>query len=149
MTPSVTNQLSLNLQELYVQFSPVLSPVGPSVGHKGRFSRDALPVSSAGGLCEQFQHGQDVHSLTSSIQLLLRRPRRRVPSRHPEGIVCIILNLFLHYFLKGGFKGRNQSCCIYKHARKGSFQLSGIRQVTFRQCMIRSLAIKKETLTSS
>ena len=27
-------------------------------GHEGRFSRDPLPVFSAGGPCEQFKHGQ-------------------------------------------------------------------------------------------
>ena len=32
--------------------------VGGGGGHEGRFSRDPLPVPSAGGLCEQFWHGQ-------------------------------------------------------------------------------------------
>ena len=27
--------------------------------HEGRFSRDPLPVFPAGGLCEQFLHGQE------------------------------------------------------------------------------------------
>ena len=33
-------------------------PIGSSGGHEGRFSRDLLPVFSAGGPCEQFWHGQ-------------------------------------------------------------------------------------------
>ena len=43
-----------------VQFSTVCSSVpwliGLSVGYEGRFSRDSLPVFSAGGPCEQFRH---------------------------------------------------------------------------------------------
>ena len=33
-------------------------PTGLSGGHVGRFSRDPLPICSAGGRCEQFWHGQ-------------------------------------------------------------------------------------------
>ena len=56
-----------NLQPSYkhptttVQFSSVqFSPLTDWVvwGHEGRFSRDPLPVFSAGGPCEQFWHGQ-------------------------------------------------------------------------------------------
>ena len=39
-----------------VQFSPLTDLV--LWEHKGRFSRDPVPVFSAGGPCEQFQHGQ-------------------------------------------------------------------------------------------
>ena len=66
--------------------------------------------------------------------------------RHPEGTVCIILNLLKIILLKGGFKGRDQSRCVYKHARKGSFQLSGIRQVTIRRCLILSVAMRTDRL---
>ena len=31
---------------------------GGGGGHEGRFTRDLLPVFSAGGPCEQFWHGQ-------------------------------------------------------------------------------------------
>ena len=41
-----------------VQFSSVLWPIGSSGGHEGRFSRDPLPVLSAGGPYEQFLHEQ-------------------------------------------------------------------------------------------
>ena len=41
-----------------VQFSSVPRPIGSSEGHEGRFSRDPLPVFSAGGPYEQFWHGQ-------------------------------------------------------------------------------------------
>ena len=44
------------------QFSSVLWLIGSSIGGggelEGRFSRDPLPVFSAGGTCEQFWHGQ-------------------------------------------------------------------------------------------
>ena len=40
------------------QFSSVFLLIGSSGGHHGRFSRDSLPVFSAGGPCEQFWHGQ-------------------------------------------------------------------------------------------
>ena len=32
--------------------------MGEGGGHEGRFSRDPLPVFSAGGPCEQFWHGK-------------------------------------------------------------------------------------------
>ena len=35
-------------------------------GHEGQFSRDLLPVSSAGGPCAQFWHGQ-AHSLFYAV----------------------------------------------------------------------------------
>ena len=41
-----------------VQFSSVPLPTGSSGEHEGRFSRDPLPVFSAGGSCGQFWHGQ-------------------------------------------------------------------------------------------
>ena len=40
-----------------IKFISVPKPIGSLGGHKGRFSRDPLPVFSAGGPCEQFQHG--------------------------------------------------------------------------------------------
>ena len=39
---------------LFSQFSSVSWPIGSSTGHEGRFSRDSLPIFSAGGPCEQF-----------------------------------------------------------------------------------------------
>ena len=43
---------------LSVQFSSVSWPIRSSRGHEGRFSRDPLPVFSAGGPREQFWHRQ-------------------------------------------------------------------------------------------
>ena len=37
---------------------PSLDRLNRRNGHEGRFSRDPLPVFSAGGPCEQFWHGQ-------------------------------------------------------------------------------------------
>ena len=42
----------------FFRFSSVPGPTGPSGGHEGRFSRDPLPVFSAGSPCEQLWHGQ-------------------------------------------------------------------------------------------
>ena len=39
-------------------FSSVPWPTGSTGGHDGRFSRDRLPVFSAGDPCEQFWYGQ-------------------------------------------------------------------------------------------
>ena len=44
-----------------VQLSPLTDWIfggGGGEGQEGRFCRDPLPVFSAGGLCEQFRHGQ-------------------------------------------------------------------------------------------
>ena len=41
-----------------VQFTSALCGIGSSGGHEGRSSEEPLPVFSAGGLCEQFWHGQ-------------------------------------------------------------------------------------------
>ena len=41
-----------------IHFTSVPWPIGSSGWHEGRFSRDSLPVFSAGGHCEQFWHGQ-------------------------------------------------------------------------------------------
>ena len=43
---------------MYVQFSPLIDWVVGGGGHEGWFSRDPLPVLSAGGPCEQFWYGQ-------------------------------------------------------------------------------------------
>ena len=45
-------------EALSVRFSSVPGPTGSSGAHEGRFSRDPLPVFSAGDPCEQFWHGQ-------------------------------------------------------------------------------------------
>ena len=55
--------LGLHSSEYYVsvQFSSLLGPIMSSGGggrHEGQFSRDPLPVFSAGGPCGQFWRGQ-------------------------------------------------------------------------------------------
>ena len=52
-------------------------PIGSSGGHEGRFSRDLLPVFSAGGPFEQFWHGQicpifDVVHPSPTVQRVLK-----------------------------------------------------------------------------
>ena len=49
------------LRYLIAQLSSVQSvdPLGRQGEHERRFSRDSLPVFSAGGPCEQFWHGQE------------------------------------------------------------------------------------------
>ena len=58
----------------WFQFS--LLTLGRRGTYDGRFSRHPLPVSSAGGRCEQFSMGRDVLSFTLSIQQFLCWPRR-------------------------------------------------------------------------
>ena len=50
--------MHFNAEEFSVQFSSVLSLIGSSGGHEGRFSRDIFPVFCAGSPREQFRHGQ-------------------------------------------------------------------------------------------
>ena len=53
-------------------------------GHKEQFSREPLPVFSAGGPCEQYWQGQGCpHSLILSIPHFLCRSRHRPPSKVP------------------------------------------------------------------
>ena len=65
-----------------------LDRLGRRGGHEGRFSRDPLPVFSAGSHCEQLWHGQGcplfdvVHP---AFWQFLCRPRRRPPGALKNG----------------------------------------------------------------
>ena len=50
--------MGITWRKPWYQFSSLPLASGSSWGHEGWFSRDPLSVSSAGGRCEQFWHGQ-------------------------------------------------------------------------------------------
>ena len=71
------------------QFSLAPWPTGSSEGHDGRFSRDPLPVFSAGGRGEQFWHGQGcpLFELDVIHPALRLRPQHHVLSKVPWRMV--------------------------------------------------------------
>ena len=61
------------------QFSSVPWPIGSPVGYYRRFSRDPLPVFSAGGPCKQFWHRQG-HPLFDVVHQAFPLPTRASPT---------------------------------------------------------------------
>ena len=59
--------------------------MGRRWGHEEQFSRDSLPIYSAGGPCEQFWHGRFVLSLRLSVQHFPCDHGVARPPRYPEG----------------------------------------------------------------
>ena len=82
---TVSSIVQYSLLHRRSQFSSVqpLDRLSCRVGHGGRFSTDPLPVFSAKGPCEQFWHGQGVHSLTLSIQIS-SADHSVTPPPHPQ-----------------------------------------------------------------
>ena len=62
-----TNGTVTSLGALSVLFGSVPQPTGSSGGNEGRFSRDLLPVFSAGGHCQQFWNEKSETELTVSV----------------------------------------------------------------------------------
>ena len=76
-----------------VWFSSVPWLTGSSGGYDRQFSRDPLPVFSAGGPCQHFWHERDVRSLMFSIQHFLCRSPHCPPSKVPRRMVLERLNI--------------------------------------------------------
>ena len=69
-----------------LQFSPLTDlAAGSWRGHDEWFSRDSLPVFSAGGPCQQSGMGRDVHSAMLSMQHFIAEHGITHPPRCPEG----------------------------------------------------------------
>ena len=95
------------------QFSSVLWPIMLSGGHEGQFSRDPLPVFSAGGPHQQFWHRQGCPFLMLSIHHFLYQSQCHPPSKAPWRMV-------LERLLRHVTCLNHASFCLLTIARRGS-----------------------------
>ena len=116
-------------------FSSVPWPIGSPGGHEGQFSRDPLPVFSAGGPCVQFWHGQGC-PLFDVIHQAFTQPTT-APSTFQGA-------------LKDGFERlswcvtcpNHASFCFSTFARRGSYGLT--RKLVFLCTQLLVLCSKQE-----